>query len=413
MTPFQLAYLNLIRRRVPTLIALIAIAISVACSGVLLRLYFLSGSRFNTIAKGGDVIIGAKAGGIEILLNALNLEGMYPDFLPYVLYESLRAKRPVRFEDGAQEQPNYLTAVIPMVFFGKAGDYRIIGTDDSFFNRPSDTLLFQDGAWTNSAGTAVIGSEVARTKNLKVGDSVAGDPWVSNNASVNAKTPRFNLKVAGVLAPTHTVWDQALFAPLESARDVLRQADLGKQSIWNANVLNFFLVYLEPQGLQPLRDLIDKRTVGQIVVISEARKSLEELTGSGRELGFLMTVLIMLLGGLSVAAMMVTRFEAMTVQLAVMRALGYGRREISRWLVWEGFLLGASACVIGGFLDLIFFPLVRSTLGSALPNEALVPSSIFLSAPVWITAVAATILAVFIPLLRLYRQDVHSSLKGM
>src|SRR5689334_19056388 len=99
MTSFRLAILSLIRRRTPTFIAFLAISVSVAFSGILLRLYVLSGARFSGLAKAGEAIVGAKSGGVEILLGALNLEGEYPDFIPLKLYASLAARSGVQFED--------------------------------------------------------------------------------------------------------------------------------------------------------------------------------------------------------------------------------------------------------------------------------------------------------------------------
>ena len=121
-----------------------------------------------------------------------------------------------------------------------------------------------------------------------------------------------------------------------------------------------------------------------------------------------MSVLILLLGGLSVAAMMATRFDAMTVQLAVLRALGYERREIRSWLL-EGAFLGVGACLVGGLADAALFPLIRGMLGTALPPPSIVHSPIYQSFPVWITAIGATTAAVFIPLFRLYQQRTSSS----
>ena len=45
MNAFQLAWINLKRRKDSTLIAVLAIALSIMSSGVLLRLYWLSGQR--------------------------------------------------------------------------------------------------------------------------------------------------------------------------------------------------------------------------------------------------------------------------------------------------------------------------------------------------------------------------------
>ena len=109
---------------------------SVACGGILLRLYQLSESRFSSLGRGGDAVVGAKAGGIEILLGSLNGEGAFPGFLPYKLFESLRAQQKVQFEDGQTSQPNYIRAIIPFVYFAHYNGARVVGTDEVFFKRP-------------------------------------------------------------------------------------------------------------------------------------------------------------------------------------------------------------------------------------------------------------------------------------
>jgi ABC-type lipoprotein release transport system permease subunit len=102
----------------------------------------------------------------------------------------------------------------------------------------------------------------------------------------------------------------------------------------------------------------------------------------------------------------------MSVQLAVLRAIGYARGEIARWLLWEGFLLGLAGCALGALLDGLGFPILRALLNGALPPVELVSSSLSESAVVWLVAVVATTLAIFVPLIRLYRQDVHQALKN-
>src|SRR5262249_25638707 len=128
--------------------------------------------------------------------------------------------------------------------------------------------------------------------------------------------------------------------------------------------------------------------------------------------GLFVTVLILALGGLSVASMLITRFDSMALQLAVLRALGYKKKAIGKWLLWEGFLLGLAACFVGSVMDGLTFPMVRSFLGEALPPADVVASSLFQSFPIWITAILATTTSVFFPLYRVYHQDVHFSLRS-
>lgn len=411
MTSLHLAILSLTRRKVPTLIALSAIAISVACSGILLKLYHLSGARFSTIGAGGDAVVGAKAGGIEILLGSLNAEGDYPGFLPYKLYESLKTDQTVRFEDGQESKPSYLSSVIPILFFGKYQEYRVMGTDESFLNRPKteDSLSLAAGKWVSSNLEVVIGSQIANQSGFKLGDEIPITPWIG-------KTPTnqpITFRIVGILKSTGSVWDRMLYSSVKQAQATLQLTNLNDHSIWGNNVLNYFLIYLKPNGLSTLESLINRRTVAQVISIPKELKRLEQLTGTGRSLGFLMTSFIMLLGALSVTAMLVTRFEAMSVQFAVLRAMGYAKKEVGSWLLWEGFILGAVACLIGGLADAAFFPFLRSMIGNALPSPEIVSISFLQSLPIWISAIGATMFSVFIPLFRLYQQDVHFSLKGV
>lgn len=409
MSPFKLALLNLSRRKTPTLIAITAIAIAVACSGILLRLNILAESRFTGFGKGGDAVIGAKSGGIEIVTSALNGEGSYPGFLPMRLFETLRAEQVVRFEDGTASKPSYIRLIIPFLYFAKAGDFRIVGTDETFLQRPQEPLQFSEGQWARNKDEVVIGSVMAQKENLKIGDTVVAKAWLGDK--VFASELR-NLKVVGILNSTQSAWDRMAFTNLATAHEVLKKVDLTPVSIWGADVLNYFLVYLHPNGYEPLAALVNSRTVGQVVLVQKEIARLSELVGVGQNLGLFVTILVLALGGLSVTSMLITRFDAMSIQLAVLRAIGYKKNEIGRWLLWEGFLLGLAACILGLILDAVGFPFVRSLLEDSLPSADIVGSSVLQSYPIWITALCATILSVFVPLYRVYHQDVHFSLRG-
>ncbi|MFV8248184.1 ABC transporter permease [Bdellovibrio bacteriovorus] len=411
MKSFQLAYLNLTRRPVPSCLAIAAIAISVACAGMLLRLNNLAESRFSTLGKGGDAIIGAKSGGTDILLGALHAEGEYPGYLPLKLFESLRQEQTVRFEDGAQIKPSVIKSVIPFLYFAKWGDVRVVATDESFVSRPraEDSPKLKEGRWATGINEAVVGYLLAQKHGLKVGDQFDGKLWLGPKVFASSSV---KLKVVGVFDSTHSIWDRLVFTDLSTAQNAMKILNMTEASIWGPGVLNYFLVYLNPQGFDSLANLVNNRTVGQAVDVPVEIKKLNELVGAGQELGIFVTILILVLGGLSMAAMLITRFEAMSLQLAVLRAMGYRKSSIGGWLLWEGFLLGLAAVFFGLVMDVAGFPALRLMLGTSLPGPDIVASSIFESAPVWVTAIVATTASVFVPLYRVYHQDVHFSLRN-
>lgn len=410
MKPSQLAFLNLTRRKLPTVIGILAIAIAVACSGILLRLNHLAESRFNTFGAGGDVLIGAKTGGIEMILNALNGEGDYPQYLPLKLFESLRAGATIQFEDGASQDSRSIRSIIPFVYVGKTQENRILATDESFLNRPRniDSMSFSEGRWVQSSEEVVLGSLLAEKLGKKIGDQIEMSDWLGEVSS-NYQRP---LKVVGIFKPKNNNWDRLGYVNLTTAQEVLKSGDLSKVSTWGSGVLHYFLTYVNPGGLKSLKALVNDRSVGQVVEVDAEIYRLKELVGSGKSLGLFVTVLVLLLGGLSVLAMLITRFDAMSLQMAMLRAIGYGKTEITSWLLWEGVMMGAIAVVLGMILDALCFPIIREILGSSLPSAELLQSPLYLSYPVWLAALVATTLSVVVPLIRIYRQDVHFSLRA-
>lgn len=414
MTAWRLAWLDICRRPIASVIVVVAVALAVACSGLLLRLYTLSNSRFATIASAGEAVVGAKAAGLDLLLGSLNLEGRYPGFLPAKLYDSLRARAPVRFEDGTTAQPNYIESITALLYCGLVeGKFRVIGTDQGFFERPrGESLRLKAGTFGLDPGQIVAGARVAEQLGLKLGSSVLVRTWFDGEPTQELSGGAESFRVSGILAATDTAWDLGLYVSLAESQRLIGQENLSTKSIWGSEVVNYFLIYLGPSGFAELENLINKRTVGQVIRVPEELSRLADITGSGRQLGLLISSFIMLLGGLAVAGTMITRFDAMSSQIAVLRAIGYDGNFIYRWLLLEGLLLGLGACVIGLGLDWLFFPVVRTLLGSGVPSDDFHRVGLLASSPVWIIALICTLAAVMIPLLRLSRQSIHDALRS-
>lgn len=424
MNAFRLAYLDLSRRPVSSLIAVVSIALSIATAGVLLRLSNLAEKRFSTLAVGTEAIVGAKSGDLDILLGSLNSEvtpSMQTGYLPMKLFESLRAQAPVQFEDGVKTEPGFIKTISPFVYAGFLSGAPVVGTDDSILKLNS--LKIEDGDFPSNIAELAVGDALARSQNYHLGQVLNVDPLQAAPAGTgpepDAKTLGKSLpfKIVCILSPTGSAWDRQAWMTLPSARVLLSHTRL-RNSIWGNDVLSYFLINLQPsQASQPssfvqLEALVNDRTVGQVVKVSTAEARLKELTGTGRQLGLTIVFLVLMMAVLSLASVLITRFESLALQLAVLRAIGYSKRELSLWLLTEGLMLGAAACLLGAAMDACAFPLLRSALSTSLPSADLVASSIFESAPIWWAALVATVLSVSIPIVRAYRQDVHTSLRA-
>lgn len=418
MTPFRLAWTHLWRKRLSTGIAVIGIAVSVATSGVLLRVFLLSKARFSSLARTGDAIVGAKGNDLGILLGCLNQEGDYPDFVPGALYQSLAARQALHFEDGAAVEESPIANVIPFAVFAKVQNFRVVGTTSALVEAAQTGLpRLAEGKFPTALNEVLVGSRVAEELHLHTGDGVSGHVWIDRNSTWHEAV---SFRVSGLLRETGTAWDQSLYSNLESAQKVfeIHQQDL--RSIWKTNLLHYYLIYLRPDptghpgaGMSWLKSLINQRTVAQTVAVDEEVRRLEELTGTQQELGVFISLVIVFLGALSAATMMLTRFDSMGQQIAVLRALGYAKSELNVFLLWEAVLIAGFSCGLGALLDMAFFPWVRELLGRSLPPSDLVPMALWNSYPIWLMALLGSLLSILIPLWRLQKQNIHTSLRGI
>lgn len=408
MNSLELAYLHLLRRKLPTALGVLSLAISIGVAGLLFRVYEISQDRYHSIAKAGNVVIGAKAGAIEILLGSLNGEGVYPDFLPENIYRTMRVSETKRFADGEEWKAEPLEAVVPLLVFGKWRQFRAVGTNVDFFSLFTKEYpeVAVSGKSDFGVGEIVLGSSVALVAKAMVGETLSIRAWSSKGEGSDR-----NFKVVGILSQTSSAWDRTIFGSLTDAQEIV--VPLSAPSIWKEHVLNYIFLKVKSAKMASLESMINDRSVGQWVNVQDAKEKLQSLTGTGGNLELLITSLIGLLGVLNVVTLISTRFDSMQEQLAVLLAIGYSKCELASWLLWENLLIALAACILGAAIDWALLPVVRSFLGSALPAPEIVDSSIWKSSPIWVGALAANGLVVLLPMLRVFRQDVNSTLRGL
>jgi len=265
------------------LIAILAIALGISTSSILFKLYLLSTSRFDTLARGGDMVVAGKAGTLDILLGSLNLEGDYPAFIPRKLADPLRSNYQIQFQDGAAAGASAVQSVIPFLYYARLNDFRGIGTDDNFLNRPAgrDPISLKEGHWFSAPGEIVLGATVAEKEGLRLGDSAVLQSW-----SGDASRTTFSAKVVGVLNPTRTAWDRAFYAPLPEAQAAINGDVIQQRSIWQRDVVNYLLVYVANDQFGSVESLINQRSVGETVRVAHELERLKEVTEQVKRSGF-------------------------------------------------------------------------------------------------------------------------------
>jgi putative ABC transport system permease protein len=148
-------------------------------------------------AEATPIIVGAKGNSTDLVINTLYFEQTKIDELTLKNIAIL-------------DETNFGYS-IPIISIFKAREFPIIGTDLDYFNFRN--LIIQQGRTLRYVGECVIGHGVAKQLELSPGDSLISSP--ENFLDLAGVYP-LQMKVVGILEPTDTPDDRAIFTDLKT-----------------------------------------------------------------------------------------------------------------------------------------------------------------------------------------------------
>ncbi len=209
MSLLKIAWRSLEQRRLSSLLTGLSIALGVALVVAVLVIYSVVENTFERSANGYNMIVGAKGGKLQLVLNTVFHLSQPIENLPWSFYKE--------FTDG--KYSSVVEVAIPCCMGDNYKGYRVVGTTPQLFEdieyAPGQPYEFSSGRNFESEHffEAVIGHMVARKTGLKVGDEFEPTHGVTTEEEQGHKHDAF--KVVGILAPTGTPNDRALFVNIE------------------------------------------------------------------------------------------------------------------------------------------------------------------------------------------------------
>ena len=198
MDSFYLAWHYLSYNKIKTLALVICITIIAALPLSLEILLNESERQLALRAESSPLLIGAKGSALDLVMNSL----YYGDEVPETI--TMAAAEQVMDTD--------LAAPIPLYIRFHARDFPIVGTTIDYFDFRK--LNLAQGEMFTMIGQCIIGAEVAVKLNLKPGDSIVSSPETLFNI---AGIYPLKMKITGVLAPSHSADDLAVFVDIPTA----------------------------------------------------------------------------------------------------------------------------------------------------------------------------------------------------
>jgi len=386
MSFWKIAWRNIEQRALASSLTGLSMALGVALMILVIVIHDVTVEQFENDAEGYHLIVGGSKGGdLQLVMTTVFHLGkpLYP--IPWSYYK--------KFVDG--QFARYTKVAVPYClgdsFHHDGSQFRVVGTSPDLFGKiaygsnadgTEKRYEFEAGEnfKTENFFDAVIGATVARKTGFKVGDTFEPTHGVSSGGD---KHQQFT--IVGVLGPTGTANDRALFVNIEgfflleghaltadetqptAAHDHTHgdPGNLSHEPLPEAQreVTSILVVCMDSFGSMFLDNEINKgkdRTAQAVAPRAVVTRLLKNIVGPVRVVLMVLTVLIIVVAGISILVSIYNSMSERSHDIAVMRALGASRTAVMSIILVESILLS----LLGGLAGVV---LGHAVLGLAAP----------------------------------------------
>jgi putative ABC transport system permease protein len=203
VTILWLALRSLRARTLATSLTVFSIALSVMLLVGVDRLRSATQAGFSGTISHTDLIVGARGGGLPLLLSSVFHIGAASNNIKWESYQHFAHHRAVAW-------------TIPISIGDSYRGFPVIATDDNFYQhyqfRGGHTLALAEGHPSNALFDVTLGATIAKQRGLKLGDKIVLAHGIEEKSILDhANTP---FTVVGILAQTTTPVDRSLYITL-------------------------------------------------------------------------------------------------------------------------------------------------------------------------------------------------------
>jgi putative ABC transport system permease protein len=344
ITKFQVAYKNLLRKKIRTLLTLIGIALS---SWVLVSLLGFNQGYEASLNKdidnmGYELMIMAK--GCPYEAATMMLKGgtglRYMD-------ESIM-KDIVKEPEVEKITPILMSAVFDPNKGESGGIAGYFGIEPRSFSEMKPFLKFRQGGWFSdeNAYETVMGFEAAELEQREVGDMIL--------------MPEMNVefKVVGILERTGTQDDGTIFVPLRTLQKIFNRPH---------EITTIGIKLKKGVDSGPLEDKLYKLPDVQIVSLAQVKETIMKLISTAKVMVLSIAVIAILIAMVGVINTVLTSVWERFQEIGILKTVGAMPWDVFK-LIWiETLILCLTGGVVGIILALILARLTDIVMRSLLP----------------------------------------------
>jgi len=347
----ELAWASLRSRALSVGLAVLVITLSVVLLLGVERVRTQAHEGFASTVSGTDLIVGARSGPVNLLLYSVFHIGDPTNNVSLQSYQELSALPQVKW-------------AVPLSLGDSWRGYRVVGTSGGYFEHyrygAGHALAFADGRPFDDLYDVVIGAEVAQAQRVGLGDEIVlahGTGAVT--LATHADKP---FRVAGILQRTGTPVDSSLLVSLPAIEAIhvdwrsgvqlrsqrvsaeqARHLDLTPTSITAFMLgLNSRIATFSVQ--RRINEYPDEAMLA--ILPGVTLQQLWQSLGTAERALQLISAMVVLLGMVSLVALLVSTLQERRREMAILRATGARPGYIAGLLVVEAMATSAVACVL-------------------------------------------------------------------
>ena len=338
-----------------------------------------------------DLLVGAKGSPTQLIMSTILLQDAPVGNIPFTYFEMLR------------RDPRVAHA-IPLAMGDSVRGFRLVGVGPEFFELADPAskqpyFAVAKGRAFETTFDAVLGAQVAATWRMSLHDSfqsqhglLEGVPGVAHEATYT---------IVGILKPSDTPLDRAIFVPLDSYWEV-----------HGATTREITAAMIRPVGIKEFYQLhqeINQSTVAQAVLTGQGMARLFDLLGQGQAILTKVCHLALIMGAATVFLVSYAVGAQRRRETAILRALGAGRWSVFFIGLAEPLIIAAWGIILGCVAGHIAAWYVASRLHEA---SAIAIRPTFMLEELMVAGAVLLLSAVagLIPAIESYQQDVAAHL---
>ncbi|MDO8894976.1 ABC transporter permease [Nitrosomonas sp.] len=411
----KVAWHSLQNRRYTAILTIISVAISTFVLLGVEHIRHEAKESFSKTVSGVDLIVGARTSQLNLLLYSVFHIGNPTNNISWQSYRELADDPKVAW-------------TIPISLGDSHQGYRVMGTTDDFFMRfrfgKNTALSFSEGEAFSQLFDVVLGAEVAKKLNYRVGDPILLAHGLGRISFSKHDDKPFSVK--GILRPTGTPADQTLYISLQGMEAIhldwrdgvkipgkkVSDSDIEALDLTPKSITAFMIGLQSKMAIFSVQRHINQYPKEPLLAILPGITLTElwQMMNSMENTLRLISILVLFSSLLGLSTMLLSSIRERQREIAVMRAIGASPLFVFLIIQIEALMITLVGIIVAIVVLAIGILLIQSTLAEnygifinhfSISNQTLGIVGII---------ILSTFILGLIPSLSAYRMSLHHGL---